>query len=153
MGSYPPRVALAPRTPGWVFHAVRGGIDPGDCRFRPRFVRVVDMEGFLMRGWDHILPGWHWLDDLRTPGWGFHTVRGGIDPGDHRFRPRSVTSIDVWKDLWSGDGILSSPSGAGSTNPLLGFPHRGGRYRPGRPPFSSPGGWSCRCMEGFLIRE
>ena len=20
-------------------------------------------------------------------GWGFHTVRGGIDPGDHRFRP------------------------------------------------------------------
>ena len=25
---------------------------------------------------------------LRTPGWGLHTVRGGIDPSDHRFRPQ-----------------------------------------------------------------
>ena len=27
---------------------------------------------------------------LRTPGWGVHTVGGGIDLGDHRFRPRFV---------------------------------------------------------------
>ena len=29
---------------------------------------------------------------LRTPGWGFHTVRTGNDQGDHRFRPRVVGS-------------------------------------------------------------
>ena len=28
-------------------------------------------------------------------GWGFHTVRGGIDPGDHRFRPWFVGVIDA----------------------------------------------------------
>ena len=39
-------------------------------------------------------------------GWGFHTVRGGIDPGDHRFRPRDVGFVDVWKYFWPGDGTL-----------------------------------------------
>ena len=33
-----------------------------------------------------------------------------------------------------------------------GFPHRAGRYRPGESPFSSPGCWFFRCMEGFVIR-
>ena len=36
---------------------------------------------------------------LRTPVWGFRTVRGGIDPGGHRFRPGFVIIVDVWKDL------------------------------------------------------
>ena len=35
MGPYPPRVALALRTPGKGSHIVRGGIDPGDFRFVP----------------------------------------------------------------------------------------------------------------------
>ena len=35
MGPYLPRVALALRTPAWDFHIVRGGIGPGDHRFRP----------------------------------------------------------------------------------------------------------------------
>ena len=43
IGYYPPRVALALRTPGWGFHTVLGGIDPGDHRFRPRFAGVVDV--------------------------------------------------------------------------------------------------------------
>ena len=34
----------------------------------------------------------------------------------------------------------------------LGFPHRAGRYRPGESPLSSPVCWSCRDIEGFLIR-
>ena len=34
-----------------------GSIDPGDVRYRPRVVKVVDMEGFLNRGWELILPG------------------------------------------------------------------------------------------------
>ena len=43
MGPYPPRVALALRTPGWGFDAVRGGIDPTRHRVRPRFVEVVEV--------------------------------------------------------------------------------------------------------------
>ena len=28
--------------------------------------------------------------------WGFHTVRGGFDPGDHRFCPQVVEVVKVW---------------------------------------------------------
>ena len=35
----------------------------------------------------------------RTPGWGFHTVRIGIDPDDHRFRPRFVEAANLCKDF------------------------------------------------------
>ena len=50
MGPCPPRAALDLRTPGWGltssqcgwgFHAVWGFTDPGDRRFRSRFVGVV----------------------------------------------------------------------------------------------------------------
>lgn len=30
-------------------------------------------------------------------GWGFHTVRGGIERRDHRFRPGVVGVVDAWK--------------------------------------------------------
>ena len=46
-------------------------------------------------------------------GWGFHTMRGVFDPGDHRFRPQVVGVVDVWRNFLSGDGNLSSPGGAG----------------------------------------
>ena len=36
---------------------------------------------------------------LRTPGWGFHTVGGGIDQEEHCFCPRFVKVVDLWKDL------------------------------------------------------
>ena len=39
----------------------------------------------------------NWL--LRTPDWGFHTVRGGVDPGNHHFRPQFVRAVDVWNDF------------------------------------------------------
>ena len=65
---------------------------------------------------------------LRTAGRGFHTMRGGIDPDDHRSRPRFVGVVDVWKDFRSGDGTITRALGAGSTNPRLGFLHRAGRY-------------------------
>ena len=32
-------------------------------------------------------------------GWGFHTLRGSIDPKDPRLRPRVVGVVDVWKDF------------------------------------------------------
>lgn len=87
-------------------------------------------------------------------------VEGGIDPGDHPFRPRVVGFVNMWRDLWSWDGTVSSPGDGGTTNPSqssyhpagLRFPHRAGRYRPEGPPFSSPVGWSCTSIETFLIR-
>ena len=36
---------------------------------------------------------------LRTSGWGFYTVWGGIDPGDRRFLPRFRGFVDAWKDF------------------------------------------------------
>ena len=39
---------------------------------------------------------------LQAPGWGFHAVRGVIDPVDHRFRPQFVGDLDVWKDSHLG---------------------------------------------------
>ena len=41
------------------------------------------MEWFLIRGWNLILPVCRWLYKLRASGWGFHIMRGGIEPGDH----------------------------------------------------------------------
>ena len=52
--------------------------------------------------------------------WGFHTVRGGIDPGDRRFRPRVVGVVDVWKIFYAGMGpyppgvVLAHPGSMGS---------------------------------------
>ena len=107
-------------------------------------------------------------------GWVFHTVQGGIFPGGLRFRPRVVGVVEIWKDLLSRDGNLSSPGAAGSrpwpegqlsprvgfmcpnqisNQPVgLGFPHRAEQYRPRGSPFSSPGCRSCAGIEGFIIR-
>ena len=117
------------------------------------------MEDFITRGWEFILPGCggtsalargaalaaRWLHELQpisnhSVGLGFHTLRGGIDPGNLRVRPRVVGVVEIWKDLLPEDGNLSSPGCAGSmydpqsiSNRLVGlrFPHRAGRFRPG----------------------
>ena len=31
--------------------------------------------------------------------WGFHAVRGGVDPGGHRLRPRIVGVVYIGKDV------------------------------------------------------
>ena len=65
------------------------------------------MEGFLIRGWELILPGCvrtstlsreaslaaRWLHEPQPISnqpisLGFHALQGGIDPGDLRFRPQ-----------------------------------------------------------------
>ena len=72
------------------------------------------MEGFLTRGRELILPGCggtsaltrgvtltaRWLHEPQPinnhpVGLGFHTLRGGIDPGDLRFRLRVDGVVDV----------------------------------------------------------
>ena len=87
------------------------------------------MEGFLMRGWDHIPPGWRWELVVRTPGCGFYTVQGRIDPGDNHIRPQCVGAADVWKDRRSGGCTMSSPGVVGPTK--WGFYTVGGGIDPG----------------------
>ena len=48
------------------------------------------MEWFIIRGWDITLPA-----SSTNPRLGFHTVRGDIDPEDHRFHPRFVGFADL----------------------------------------------------------
>ena len=72
----------------------------------------------------------------------------GYDPilpgcGETSTLARGATLAARW--LHEPQPIRNQPVG-------LGFPHDAGRYRPGGSPFSSPGCWSCRGMEGFLIR-
>ena len=51
-------------------------------------------------------------------GLGFPHRAGRYRPGgDHRFRSRIVGFVDVWRDIWSTGGSVSSPGTAGFTNP------------------------------------
>ena len=76
------------------------------------------MDGFLNQGWELILPGCGgtsalgrgailgalWPHEpqpasesaITQLGWGFHILRGGIDPGDLRFRPRVVGFVEIY---------------------------------------------------------
>ena len=103
MRSCPLRVALALQSRGWRVEisltAVGLGLPhhalwylPGEPFFSPvwscRF-----MEGFLTGACDLILlgsAGSTYPSQLAMSqcDWGFHTVPGGIDPGDRRFHPR-----------------------------------------------------------------
>lgn len=44
--------------------------------------------------------------------WRFHTVQGGIERGDHRFRPALYAVVDVWKDFLFKNDTRSAPGGA-----------------------------------------
>ena len=135
-----------------------------------------DMEGFLTRGWEIILPGCggtsalargatlaaRWLHEPQAisnhpVGLGFPHPSGRYRPGGSACTsPGSWSCRDMkgfltreWDIILPGVRWLSTIS----DRPVgLGFPHRAGRFRPGESPFSSPGCRSCRCVEGFLIR-
>ena len=126
MGTYPPRSALAVCTiPSqsaigqwdWSFHIVRGGFDLGDHCFRPQVVGFVELWRELSFG-DKTLCSLSAARRRRGPegqlslhagamsrnqsatsqlSWGFHTLQGGIDPGDLGFRPWVVGVIEIWK--------------------------------------------------------
>ena len=95
MEPFPLRVLLSLRNPGWGFHTVRGGLDPGDQFFSPGLLDLNMYRRIYNPGMGPYLPRVSLA--LRTPGWGFHTVRGGIDPRGDRFCPRFVGIVDVWK--------------------------------------------------------
>ena len=88
-----------------VFHNVRADIVRRDNRFRAGLIGVVDIRKALCSEAGIVYsPG---AGGFTNPsqsgigqwGWDFHNVRGGINPGDHRFRLRFVGVVDVWKDL------------------------------------------------------
>ena len=127
MGTYPPRDALALCTSpsqsavgrwGWGFHTIRGGFDPGvsttcgPVSTRGKSVFVPGLSELYMYGriYDPGMGTYPPRDALAlctSPnqsavgrwGWGFHTMWGGFDPGDRRFRPRVVGVVKVWKHL------------------------------------------------------
>ena len=59
----------------------RGISDPGMGSYRPRGALAL-----------RAIPN---QSTIGLWGWGFHTVRGGFDPGDYRFRPRVVGVVHV----------------------------------------------------------
>ena len=119
---------------------MRGGIDLGNHRYSSRVVGAVDIRRisepergpYLPRVRRNcpllvgepliILLGWGGAVELEPisnfgqRGRGFHTVRGGDDRREIGFIPRFVLLLDIhtYNDLWTGDGTLSSPGGAGS---------------------------------------
>ena len=102
IGRHPPRVAMALRTTRLGFHIVRDGIDPGDYRFLLWFIGVVYIYMYICGRISD--PGIGSYPPrvalaLRTQGYSFHTVRGGIDPGGHRCRPRIIGAVDVREDF------------------------------------------------------
>ena len=143
MGSYPPRVALALRTPSGGFHTVGAVSTWGTTVFVPGLLeRCRCMEGVLVWEWGLFLPGWRWLYEFQvgvsTP-WESVSTRGTtvFVPG----------LLDLWMYGRASDPGMSlilpgwcwlyEPLDGFSKQPVkLGLPHSAGWYRPGRPPFS-----------------
>ena len=118
---------------GWGFYTARGGINPGDLLFRPQVVVFVDIwRVFSSRDKTLSSPGAagprRWPEGQLSPcagsmsliqsatsqwGWGFHTLKGGIDPGDLCSRPRGVGVVEIWRESSPQDKILSSLAAAG----------------------------------------
>ena len=109
---------------GWGAPHPAGRYRPGGSAFSSAgFWSCRDMEGFLSRGWELILPGCGGTSALArgatltarcsmssSPsaiiqwGWGFRTLRGGIDPGELPRRPRVVGVVEIWKGSEPGIG-------------------------------------------------
>lgn len=67
-------------------------IDVGMGPHRPRVRRDLDMfrGAPLSARWLHVTPR---RSVSSRRGWAFYTVRGGIEPGDHCFRPRIMGEL------------------------------------------------------------
>ena len=108
MGPYPPRLPLAPPIPANQRSASRvgvstlpGGIYRGITVSSPvrricRDGRVSDPEmGSCPPRVRRLAVRTSSQSAINQWGWGVHTFRGGIGPGDHHVRPRLVGLIDV----------------------------------------------------------
>ena len=102
------------------FHALRGGIDPGDLRFHPRVGVVEIWQDFLPVDGILSLPGAagprRWPEGQLSPragstlyepqpisidpvGLGFPHPSGLYRPGGSAVRPRVVGVVEIWKDF------------------------------------------------------
>ena len=183
------------QSPGgvWVSTPCRAHRPGGSELSSPCCWSCRDMEIFIIRGWEPILPGCggtsalsrgatlaaRWLDGPQPIS--NHPVGLGFPHPARRYRPggSAFSSLGCWscRDVkgfliqrWElilprcgGTSALSrgatlaarrlhEPQPISNHTVRLEFPHPAGRYRPGRYVFSSPGCWSCRYIEGFLLR-
>ena len=74
---------------------------------------------------------------------GFHTVRGGIDPGNLRYRSEVVGFGTVYNNIWFGCRTLPSPGAAGP----LRWPE--GKLSPHVGSMSLSQSAICQCRTGF----
>ena len=72
--------------------------DPRMEPFRPRVLRGLNVVpgGNSRRALAPRAPA---KSAVSREGRGLHTLRGGVDPGDVRFRDRVVRVVHVWKDF------------------------------------------------------
>ena len=142
----------------WLgFHVVRSGVDTGGHRHCSHVFGAVEVRGIHESGMGPYLPrvrrkcpplmGLYppttalWSSNQSAIGqrdWGFLTVQGGVDPRKLGLLPRLLKVLEMWNDLWTGDGTLYPPEvelaqhanhGQSESRPVgLGFPHRAGRY-------------------------
>ena len=124
------------------------------------------MEIFLNRGWDLTLPGWRWLHEPQPisnqpVGSGFPHCAGRCRPEKPPLSSLGVLELQKYMEVFLLRGLdhifpgwhwLHEPQPINNQPVGMGFPPRAGWYRPEGPSISSPACWSCKCMEGFMIR-
>ena len=145
----------------WLgLHVVRSDVDTGGHRYCSRVFGAVEIGGILESGMGPYLPrarrkcpplmGLYpprtglWSSNqsaISQRDWGFLAVQGGVDPTKLGLLPRLMEVLEVWNDLWTGDGTLYPPEvelaqhtnhGRSDNRPVgLEFPHRAGSYQPG----------------------
>ena len=127
------------------------------------------MERFLNRGWELILTGCggtsalageathaaRWLHEPqpisnRPVGLGFSHHGGRYQRVRPPFSSAVGQSCRCMEGFQIRGWVHTFPGWRWLYGPRLGFPHREGRHRTGRPS-SSPGCWSCRCSAGFML--
>ena len=163
MGPFPAPDAAGFQTPanqqssnGNVLSTPYGAVSSQEITALPPVRRSCRwLKGCLIQGWACIIPGCHRLheppgsiNNHSQCGWGFHTVRGGTEPGDRRFRFSSPFRwscacimegflIRGFGRIIAGYRRLHEPQPISSQPMRLGFPHPAGRYRPRGSSFSS----------------
>ena len=136
---------------------MRSGVDTGGHRYRSRVFGAVEIREIHVSGMGPYLPrvrrkcpplmGLYpprtllWSSNqsaISQRDWGFLIVQGGVDPRKLRLLPRLMEVLEMWNDLWTGNGTLyphevklaqHANHGRSESRPVgLRFPHHAGRY-------------------------
>ena len=113
----------------WLeFHVVRSRADTGGHRYCSRGFGAAEIRGIHQSGMGPYLPrvrrnrpplmglypprtalGSSNQSAISQRDGGFLTVQGGVDPRKLRLLPRLMEVLEMWNDLWTGDGTLYPP--------------------------------------------